>query len=107
MARRNGRCGRGGWRKPAASVILFQVLQVDARRFHHLALNMDSFQIQVLQIRRRKDLGMEVRGRGRAWGWRWGCGRQRRKGLGLEVGCGVGEWGRQAGSIDGENTWLT
>jgi hypothetical protein len=92
MARRKGRCSRGGRRKPTASIIPFQVLQVDARRFYHLAqhgLVQDPGAADPAEEglgdggeRRRKGLGMVVRGSGgRAWGWT------------LEVGGGVGEWG--------------
>jgi hypothetical protein len=55
MGRRSYKCYR---LTPTASVIRFQVLQVDARRLRHPAPNvMDC--IQVPQIRRRKLLGMD------------------------------------------------
>jgi hypothetical protein len=85
---------------PAASVIPFQVLQVNACRLSHPAPNvMDS--IQVLQIRRRKLFGdglMEVGGGveeaalmgGSSWGWTDGGGRRR------------GGGNIDGGSIDGE-----
>jgi hypothetical protein len=85
---------------PAASVIPFQVLQVNARCLRRPAPNvMDS--IQVLQIRRRKLFGdglMEVGGGveeaasigGSSWGWTDGGGRRR------------GGGSIDGGSIDGE-----
>jgi hypothetical protein len=67
-ARRKGRCSRGGRRKPTASIIPFQVLQVDARRFYHLAQH-GLVQDPGAADPAEEGLGMEVRGGGRAWGW--------------------------------------